>query len=152
MKVKLDEQQLKAYINEAVQQELDEILGLSRAERNAKWGYEWDPNLSAKQNRRNRNLQKAQIRAAEYRNYDEYAAGKRLNEQQEPEAEPQQQQAQIPTEYPYKNDRTATGKYKIGQFQTWFNQNMGGGLVVDGIWGPKTEAAYRQWLATQNKQ
>jgi hypothetical protein len=29
---------------------------------------------------------------------------------------------------------------------------MGGRLVVDGIWGPRTEAAYQQWLATQNEQ
>ncbi len=136
----LNEEQLKKYISEAISEELDEILGLSRAEKNAKWGYQWDQNLSAKQNRRNRDLQRAQIRAAGYNNYDEYAAGEGLDEPQEPETEPQQQ-AQIPTEYPYKSDRQ-----KTGQFQTWFNQNMGGKLVVDGIWGPKTESAYQQWL------
>jgi len=141
MKLQLDEQTLNAYINQAINEELNEFLGLSRAEKNAKWGYTWDPNLSTKQNRRNRDLQRAQIRAAGYNNYDEYAAGEGLDEPQKPEAEPQQQQAQIPTEYPYKNDRQ-----KTGQFQTWFNQNMGGKLVVDGIWGPKTEAAYQQWL------
>ena len=127
-------------------------MGLSRAEKNAKWGYTWDPNLSTKQNRRNRDLQRAQIRAAGYKNYNAYAAEKGLDEPQEPEAEPQQQQAQIPTEYPYKNDRQ-----KTGQFQTWFNLppekgGMGGNLVVDGIWGQKTESAYQQWLATQNEQ
>lgn len=147
MKLQLDEQTLNTYINQAINEELNEFLGLSRAEKNAKWDYTWDPNLSAKQNRRNRDLQRAQIRAAGYRNYDEYAAGKGLDEpqngepKQEPVAEPQ---TQIPAEYPYKNDRQ-----KTGQFQTWFNQNMGGKLVVDGIWGPKTEAAYQQWLATQ---
>ena len=152
MKLQLDEQTLNAYINQAINEEINEFLGLSRADKNAKWGYTWDPSLSTKQNRRNRDLQRAQIRAAGYNNYDEYAAGKGLDEAQEPKAEPQQQQAQIPTEYPYKNDRTVTGKYKIGQFQTWFNQNMGGKLAVDGIWGPKTESAYQQWLATQNRQ
>ena len=142
MAIKLDESALKAYINEAVNEEMDEIFGLSRAEKNAKWGYEWDPNLSAKQNRRLRAVNKANIKAAGYRNYDEYAAGEEPIEQ-EPEYEGHQ--AQIPEEYPYKSDRQ-----KTGQFQTWFNANMGGRLVVDGIWGEKTEAAYQQWLAQQN--
>ena len=147
MKQQLDEQTLNAYINQAINEELNEFLGLSRGKKNAKWGYTWDPNLSTKQNKRNRDLQRAQIRAAGYKNYDEYAAGEGLDEPQESENKPQQRQAQVPTEYPYKNDRQ-----KTGQFQTWFNQNMGGSLAVDGIWGPKTEFAYQQWLATQNEQ
>ena len=142
MKLELNEQTLETYINEAINEELDEILGLSRSEINNKWGYEWDPNLSRKQNVRNRRVQKALIKQRGYRNHDEYQAGEghAINQNPEPQ-EQQQQQAQVPSEYPYKSD-----KQKTGQFQTWFNQNMGGKLVVDGIWGPKTEAAYQQWL------
>ena len=88
MKLQLDEQTLNAYIKQAINEELNEFLGLSRAEKNAKWGYTWDPNLSTKQNRRNRDLQRAQIRAAGYKNYNAYAAEKGLDEPQEPEAEP----------------------------------------------------------------
>lgn len=152
MAIKLNEEQLKNYINEAISEEMDEIFGLSRADKNAKWGYQWDDSLSAKQNRRLRDVNRANIRAAGYNNAEEYEAGTGYRYGEEPVEEPesQQQQAQIPTEYPYKNDRTVTGKYKIGQFQTWFNQNMGGGLVVDGIWGPKTEAAYQQWLSSNS--
>lgn len=148
MKLELNEKTLNTYTNEAVQEELSEILGLSRAEKNAKWGYEWDNNLTAAQNRALRRVNKANIKAKGYRNYDEYQAGESPIE--EPE---QEQQMEIPTEYPYKANRQ-----KTGQFQTWFNDNMGGKLVVDGIWGPKTEAAYQQWLsspvpfAIQNEQ
>lgn len=143
MAFKLNEEQLKKYINEAISEELDEILGLSRSEKNAKWGYQWDPNLSAKQNKRLRDVNKANIRAAGYNNAQEYEAGTGHRYGEEPVEEPEAQQEiqQIPSEYPYKNDRQ-----KTGQFQTWFNQNMGGRLVVDGIWGPRTEAAYQQWL------
>ena len=143
MAVKLNEEQLKNYINEAINEEMDEIFELSRAEKNAKWGYQWDPNLSAKQNKRLRDVNKANIRAAGYNNAQEYEAGTGHRYGEEPVEEPEAQQEiqQIPSEYPYKNDRQ-----KTGQFQTWFNQNMGGRLVVDGIWGPRTEAAYQQWL------
>jgi len=143
MAIKLNEEQLKNYINEAISEEMDEIFGLSRAEKNAKWGYQWDPNLSAKQNRRLRDVNKANIRAAGYNNAEEYEAGTGYRYGEEPVEEPESQQEiqQIPSDYPYKSDRQ-----KTGQFQTWFNQNMGGRLVVDGIWGPKTEAAYQQWL------
>lgn len=143
MAIKLNEEQLKNYINEAISEEMDEIFGLSRAEKNAKWGYQWDPNLSAKQNRRLRDVNKANIRAAGYNNAEEYEAGTGYRYGEEPVEEPESQQEiqQIPSDYPYKSDRQ-----KTGQFQTWFNQNMGGRLVIDGIWGPKTEAAYQQWL------
>lgn len=144
MAIKLNEEQLKNYINEAISEEMDEIFGLSRAEKNAKWGYQWDPNLSAKQNRRLRDVNKANIRAAGYNNAEEYEAGTGYRYGEEPVEEPEVQQEapqEVPSDYPYKTDRQ-----KTGQFQTWFNQNMGGRLVVDGIWGPKTEAAYQQWL------
>ena len=149
MAIKLNEEALKKYINEAISEEMDEIFGLSRAEKNAKWGYQWDDNLSAKQNRRLRDLNRANIRAAGYNNAEEYEAGTGYRYGEEPvEDEPEAQQEapqEIPSDYPYKNDRQ-----KTGQFQTWFNQNMGGGLVVDGIWGPKTEAAYQQWLSSNS--
>jgi hypothetical protein len=144
MAIKLNEEQLKNYINEAISEEMDEIFGLSRAEKNAKWGYQWDPNLSAKQNRRLRDVNRANIRAAGYNNAEEYEAGTGHRYGEEPEAQ-QEAPQEIPSNYPYKNDRQ-----KTGQFQTWFNQNMGGGLVVDGIWGPKTEAAYQQWLSSNS--
>lgn len=149
MAIKLNEEALKKYINEAISEEMDEIFGLSRAEKNAKWGYQWDDNLSAKQNRRLRDLNRANIRAAGYNNAEEYEAGTGYRYGEEPaEDEPEAQQdvqQEIPSDYPYKTDRQ-----KTGQFQTWFNQNMGGGLVVDGIWGPKTEAAYQQWLSSNS--
>ena len=143
MAIKLNEEQLKNYINEAISEEMDEIFGLSRAEKNAKWGYQWDPNLSAKQNRRLRDVNRANIRAAGYNNAEEYEAGTGYRYGEEPVEEPEAQQEtqQIPSDYPYKSDRQKTGR-----FQTWFNQNMGGRLAVDGIWGPRTEAAYQQWL------
>lgn len=152
--ITLNEQQLREVIKEAIIEELmksqtnenkmDEFLGLSRDERNGKWGYQWDSNLSAKQNRLNRNLQKAQIKQQGYNNHDEYVAGEGHAFTEQPQQTQPVQQQQIPDEYPYKNDRQ-----KTGQFQTWFNQNFGGQLVVDGIWGPKTEQAYKQWLAQQ---
>jgi hypothetical protein len=145
MAIKLNEEALKKYINETISEEMDEIFGLSRAEKNAKWGYQWDDSLSGKQNRRLRDLNRANIRAAGYNNAEEYEAGTGYRYGEEPaEDEPETQQdtqQEIPSDYPYKTDRQ-----KTGQFQTWFNQNMGGRLVVDGIWGPKTEAAYQQWL------
>lgn len=147
MKLELNEHTLEAYINQAINEELNEFWGLSQGEKNAKWGYEWDPSLSTKQNKRNRDVQKALIKQKGYRNHDEYMAGEghAINQTTEPQEEPQQQQAQYPGEYPYKADRQ-----KTGQFQTWFNQNMGGNLDVDGIWGPKTEAAYQQWLSSNS--
>ena len=148
MAIKLNEETLKKYINEAISEEMDEIFGLSRAEKNAKWGYQWDDSLSAKQNRRLRDLNRANIRAAGYNNAEEYEAGNGHRYGEEPAEEPETQQEapqEIPSVYPYKSDRQ-----KTGQFQTWFNQNMGGGLVVDGIWGPKTEAAYQQWLSSNS--
>jgi len=143
MAIKLNEEELRKYIGEVLAEEVDErFLGIpSRKDLNNKWGYQWDNSLSAKQNRRLRDVNRANIRAAGYRNAEEYEAGEghRYGETPTPEAAPQE----FPTEYPYKADRQ-----KTGQFQTWFNQNMGGNLVVDGIWGPKTEAAYQQWLAS----
>ncbi len=145
MAIKLNERTLEAYINQAINEELEEY-GWGKKGRNEKWGYEWDNNLSRKQNRRNRNVQKALIKQRGYRNHDEYMAGEghAINQNPESQEEPIQQ-AQYPSEYPYKTDRQ-----KTGQFQTWFNQNMGGNLVVDGIWGPKTEAAYQQWLSSNS--
>ena len=150
MKLQLDEQTLNAYINQAINEEINEFLGLSRDEKNAKWGYQWNDKLSDEQNKRLRDLNRANIRAAGYKNAAEYEAGEGHRYGAAPEQE--QEIQQIPNEYPYKND-----KQKTGQFQTWFNLpvaqgGMGGNLVVDGIWGPKTEAAYQQWLSAQNKQ
>lgn len=151
MKVKLDEQTLKAYINEAIEQELnenmDEWLGLSRSERNAKWGYEWDPNLSAKQNRRNRSVNKALIKQKGYRNHDEYMAGEGHAFGDEPQQEqPQEMPFQTGEPAPFSGD-----KQKVGQFQTWFNHNFGGKLVVDGIWGKYTQRAWDQWVSQQGQ-
>ena len=145
MKLELNEATLNAYINEAIDEELDEIWGLSRSEMNDKWGYRWDDNLTNAQNRAQRKLNKANIKAKGYRNAQEYEAGEGhaygQEAPQEPEQPVEQPVQEIPSQYPYKSD-----KQKTGQFQTWFNENMGGKLVVDGIWGPKTEAAYQQWL------
>ena len=142
MKLELNERTLNAYINEAINEELDEFLGLSRKERNAKWGYTWDPTLSAKQNRLNRNINKAQIKAKGYRNYDEYMAGEAPEEGQEQQGQEQVMPQFVPGQpAPFANERN-----RVGQFQTWYNQNMGGKLVVDGIWGKYTQAAWDQWV------
>lgn len=65
-----------------------------------------------------------------------------LMTQAELDASAPAQTGNYPSVFPYKGNRQ-----KIGQFQTWFNDNMGGRLAVDGIWGPKSEAAYQQWLS-----
>lgn len=154
MSVNLNEKMLTAYIKQAINEELEErFLGIpSRRDLNNKWGYEWDKNLSAKQNRRLRDVNKAQIKAAGYKNYDEYMAGEEPIEEPETDyGQDNTEMEQIPQEYPYK-----ANKQKTGQFQTWFNLppekgGMGGNLVVDGIWGPKTEAAYQQWVSQQGE-
>lgn len=149
---KMNEEQFKKYIQAIIKEEVDErFMGIpSRKDLNNKWGYQWDDSLSAKQNKRQRAVNKATIRAAGYKNAEEYEAGTGHRYGEEPaEVEPETQQVtprEIPSDYPYKNDRQ-----KTGQFQTWFNLppeqgGMGGNLVVDGIWGPKTEAAYQEWL------
>jgi hypothetical protein len=153
MKKKLDEKTLEAYIRQAINEELGErFLGIpSRKDLNQKWGYQWNDNLTRQQNKALRNLNKANIKAGGYRNAQEFEAGEgyAYGQPPQPQEEPETQQAPeqtYPEVYPYKNDRQ-----KTGQFQTWFNLppeqgGMGGNLVVDGIWGQKTQAAYQQWL------
>ena len=148
--LKLTEAQLNAYINQALNEELNEFWGLSRAEKNNKWGYQWDDNLTASQNKAQRNLNKANIKAAGYRNAQEYEAGEGhaygKPQQQMPPADDYEEQASGMDFIPGQPAPFANEKYKVGQFQTWFNQNAGGKLVVDGIWGPKTQAAWDQWV------
>lgn len=163
MKLELNEATLNAYITEAIDEELDEFLRNNAKSR--KWGYNWDDSLSWSENRRRRKEQIQKIKDAGYRNYEDYEAGEAIRNPVQPGPQggstpggsspapaPETTPAvTYPSEYPYKNDRTVTGKYKTGQFQTWFNLppekgGMGGNLVVDGIWGKNTEAAYQQWL------
>ena len=149
-KTKLDETAFKEYIAGIINEEVDEWLGLSRAERNAR-----------KQNKALRNVNKQNIKAAGYNNADEYNAAQatqngpqQQDTTQQQQDTTQQQQNGIPEVYPYKSDRN-----KTGEFQTWFNDNMCGPnntnpaqkLVVDGKWGKKTEAAYQLWLSRQNQ-
>ena len=35
---------------------------------------------------------------------------------------------------------------RVGKFQMWYNQEYGGSLAVDGIWGEHTQAAWDEWL------
>lgn len=155
MKLELNEQTLNAYINEAIRLELQEMLEedkwwnpatWGRDRKNARWGYTWDDSLSAKQNRRNRDVNKAQIKAKGYKNYDDMMTGEGP-EETEPTSQVPQNQEQGNMSFtpgqpsPFANDRT-----RVGQFQTWFNDNMGGKLVVDGIWGKYTQAAWDQWV------
>lgn len=156
-KITISEQELREHLYQIISEEIDErFLGIpSRKDLNNKWGYQWDDSLSAKQNRRLRNVNKANIKAQGYRNAGEYEAGEG-HAYGEPEDagydyDQQVQGPQYPSVYPYKNDRN-----KTAQFQTWFNLptsdgGMGGHLVVDGIWGNRTEAAYQQWLNTVNQ-
>ena len=165
MKLELNEATLNAYITEAINEELDEFLRNDAKSR--KWGYNWDDSLSWRENRRRRKEQIQKIKDAGYRNYEDYEAGEAIRNPVQPKpaggeepgggtpspapAPAPAPAVRYPEEYPYKNDRTVTGKYKTGQFQTWFNLppekgGMGGNLVVDGIWGKNTEAAYQQWL------
>ena len=159
-KMTISEQELRERLYQIISEEVDErFLGIpSRKDLNNKWGYQWDDSLSAKQNRRLRNVNKANIRAQGYRNAEEYEAGegRAYGEPEDGESDgygydQQGQGPQYPSVYPYKSD-----KNKTAQFQTWFNiptneGGMGGNLVVDGIWGNKTEAAYQQWLSTVNQ-
>lgn len=148
---KMNEEQFKKYIQAIIKEEVDErFMGIpSRKDLNNKWGYQWDDSLSAKQNKRQRAVNKATIKAAGYNNAEEYEAGTGHRYGKEPEAQ-QEAPQEIPSDYPYKGNRQ-----KTGQFQTWFNLppeqgGMGGNLVVDGIWGPKTEAAYQEWLSSNS--
>lgn len=178
MKLELDERTLNAYINRAINEEIDEGWFTNnrsdsvwwdpgtwgRTSANEKWGYKWDPNKSEEENIKAREAQRGNIKSQGYDNYEEYKLGTEDDEGDEEEfgnwgADDDQgyygqeyggQQGYnqgYPQEYPYKNN-----KQKTGQFQTWFNQNMGGHLVVDGIWGPRTEAAYQQWVSRANSR
>lgn len=158
-KITLNEETLKRYINEIIKEELDERFMWipSRNDLNNKWGYQWDNNLTTQQNRKNRRLNKAMIKQQNFKNHAEYMAanGHAVNQQPEEYGEgqdggaqrPAQPSSYYPEDYPYKADR-----HKTAQFQTWYNQNFGRKLVVDGIWGPKTEAAYQQWRSSTMRQ
>lgn len=154
-KIKLTEAQLHAYLNEAINEELDEIFGWSRSELNQKYGYQWDPNKSAAQNRAARRANKYDMRSKGYRNAQEYEAGEGHAYNRQQQQVPQQndnydyEESQDMGFVPGQPAPFANEKYKVGQFQTWFNQNMGGKLVVDGIWGPRTQAAWDQWVNQQ---
>ena len=154
-KINLNEEALKRYIDEAVRYELYEMLDedtwykpwtWGRDSKNEKWGYTWDDSLSDSENRRRRDLNRANIRILGYDNAKEYEAGEGHKYGETPEEETwddTEEEARVvfpPEEYPYKAD-----KNKTAQFQTWFNQVLGGNLVVDGIWGPNTENAYQIW-------
>jgi hypothetical protein len=155
----MNEEVLKGYIKQIIKEELDESFMWipSRNDLNNKRGYQWDNNLTAQQNRKNRRLNKAMIKQQNFKNHAEYMAanGHAVNQQPEEYGEeqdggaqrPAQPSSYYPEDYPYKADR-----YKTAQFQTWYNQNFGGKLVVDGIWGPKTEAAYQQWRSSTMRQ
>lgn len=41
---------------------------------------------------------------------------------------------------------------RIRRWQTFLNKQLGANLDVDGTWGPKTAAAYQQYLTSKNNQ
>ena len=128
MKLKLNEHTLNAYVRRAIMEEIEEN----------DWWIGGNPFDNSS---------------------DDYTPSplKPESQTEEPEAAPQsssQQGAQggLDPENPVfgKNN----DKYDVAKFQTWFNYpvkngGMGGHLVVDGIPGPKTKAAYAQWLGQQ---
>ena len=134
MKLELNENTLNLYLTEAIRQELNEMMDedtwwkpwtWGRDAKNRKWNYHWDDSKSAAENRRLRDLNRANIRALGYNNAEEYEAGTGHRYGEEPEA---QEEPEVQQEAPQEKG------------------GMGGKLVVDGIWGPRTEAAYQQWL------
>jgi hypothetical protein len=131
-----------------------------RTSSNEKAGYTWDKTQDDDYNERMRDYYLAHLRSMGYKSAAEYEAhtGKKyMGPNSQPQADNFEdedgqgedfggyEEGGYPEEFPYQNDRQ-----KIGQFQTWFNDNMGGKLAVDGIYGPKTAAAYQAWLQSVN--
>lgn len=59
--------------------------------------------------------------------------------------------------FPYnENDKPdfAGDKNMVMKFQTWVNANSQQGpiLAVDGIWGPKSQAAFNEWIKVMKQQ
>ena len=46
----------------------------------------------------------------------------------------------------------AEQRERIRRWQTFLNKQLGANLDVDGTWGPKTAAAYQQYLTSKNNQ
>lgn len=42
----------------------------------------------------------------------------------------------------------ANNRFKVEQFQVWFNKHFKGNLVIDGIAGPNTKAAWARYQQT----
>lgn len=161
MKLELNENTLNTYIRRAIMEEIEEDTWYKpwtwgRDKKNDRWGYQWNNNLTGEQNRERRNANKEIITNAGYRNYDEYTAGKHGNEK---ETQPQQKGTGFPSNLalnqraPFAEDGNYD-KNRVAKFQTWFNLpanegGMGGHLVVDGIWGKFTQAAWNQWLSKE---
>ncbi len=62
MKLQLNEKTLNAYLQRAINEEIDELFGMSRAAKNAAaGGYRWNPNMTNRQNRRARRAQKNKL-------------------------------------------------------------------------------------------
>jgi hypothetical protein len=85
------------------------------------------------------------------------ASGKYLNQQQKPPVSKQTQQQQTTgTQQVSSTPSTQTNQVsttkandKVKSYQTYLN-SLGANIAVDGIWGPKTQAAYDQFV--KNKQ
>ena len=143
------------------EEELDEIWGLSRREMNDRAGYEWDPNKTWRQNRAARRANLNKIKSLGFDSNEELIAatgydvnGNLVHDNEESDfnfGNDYEDEAQVAQNNydPNQPGPFANDKYRTMQFQTWFNDNMRGNLVVDGIWGPKTQAAWSQWVASQ---
>jgi len=42
-------------------------------------------------------------------------------------------------------------RFQVEQFQVWYNKTYNGNLVIDGIAGPKTNAALKHYLSMANQ-
>ena len=148
MKLELNENTLNAYIGRAINEEIGEAFESWKN----KYGYNWDDNLSFRDNRLRRKQQKINQKL----NNLNTKTGQTPTEK---ETQPQQKGTGFPPNLalnqraPFAEDGNYD-KNRVAKFQTWFNLpanegGMGGHLVVDGIWGKFTQAAWNQWLSKE---
>ena len=145
MKLQLDENTMGAYLERAINEEVNEIFGLSRASKNAGAAYNWNPNISARANR--------QARRANKRKLDNDRASVAGPALYSPNFNTRFPTTASDNMYKAEMQRKADAGVRSKSpltistelFQRYFNRNCGGNLPEDGIWGPDTEEAYRAW-------
>ena len=143
-KMQITEQELNQIITNCINEELDEWGG---------WGpFKTAKNTFKRQDRYQRRyddaVKKGNMRKA-IRN-----AGKLEREKARVDAARQMMGVK---EFPYnEGDRPefANDKNMVMKFQSWVNANSKQGpvLAVDGLWGPKSQAAFNEWIKVMKQQ